>query len=260
MNSYHKRFLESFCAENIIGLFSRYRGGAKEITESFAMLEAARKYVPNLGDYKVVIVGDGRSPRTGAMFAYYTKADVISLDPQMNMEHWDQHCKKQAAMGFRVQRLAALSCRVEELDINCDGKPLLVVWPHSHADMNAVRYFNSTGKRIDIAMPCCTKVPVEFMRKPHLCYEDPNVESPKRTIRIWGLDIPDGEVNVGVDKACDDGDKTLVWFVQFGPGGMVASKEAVEVDGSWGIGPTKTNDIKVKWEPIKVNVADGALR
>ena len=184
-NFYHKRFLETFASENIIGLFSRYSGAAKEITESWAMLEAARRYAPHIDESLVVVVGDGCSPRTGSMLAYYTKADVISLDPQMNLEHWAEHCRKQAALGWPVQRMNVQRLIVEQMPpLDCGGAPLVELYPHSHAPMGLLKASNYAWRTV-IAMPCCLPLPAKLMQEPHLVYDDPHVLSPKRTIHVW---------------------------------------------------------------------------
>lgn len=184
MNRYHNRFLSSFTAENVIGLFSRYGGAAKEVTESWAMLEAAKKVIPNIGEYYIIVVGDGCSPRTGALFAYFTKAKVLSIDPNFNLDHWKEHVEKQTAMGFPPQRITLIKDKVENLEVDGLGKPVLVVWPHSHADMNSLKLKNYES-RVDIAMPCCTPIPKNWMERPHIFYEDFHVMSPKRGIHCW---------------------------------------------------------------------------
>lgn len=186
MNTYHKRFLETFSAENVIGLFSRYRGAAKEITESWGMLEAAKKYVPNLNESSVIVVGDGCSPRTGALFAYYTKANVISVDPNFNMDHWIDHQEKQTSIGFAPQRLHVFKEKIEDKLWHIYSETVVVVWPHSHANMNAARLTGKYSKRIDIAMPCCVPIPKAWMVKPHIVFDDYHILSPKRTIHVWG--------------------------------------------------------------------------
>lgn len=185
-NKYHERFLNSFTNELLVGLFSRYHKASKEITESWALLEASKRFVPNLANYKVVVVGDGSSPRTGALLAYYTKAEVISVDPGLNWPHWQEHVAKQTAMGYPPERLLAVKDRIEDVKIDCEGKPCLVLWPHSHADMRRTKILNHTS-RIDIAMPCCVPIPPEWMKTPHVCYIDEHVLSPKNTIHIFGL-------------------------------------------------------------------------
>lgn len=184
MNKYHKNLLESMSCENVIGLFSRYKGAAKEVTESWAMLEAANRYVLHLDSHQIIVVGDGCSPRTGAIFAYFTKAEVTSIDPAFNLAHWDEHVTKQTGAGFSPQRLTVVKDYVDKTSIDCGGRPALVIWPHSHAHMSECRPINC-GPRTDIAMPCCVKIPDSWMRKPHITYDDQHVISPKRTIHVW---------------------------------------------------------------------------
>lgn len=188
MNLYHKKFLESFAAENVIAVFNRYKNAAKEITESWALLEAAKKYVPDLNERLVIVVGDGCSPRTGVLFAYYTKAEVYSIDPEMRMAHWKDHYSKQTAMGFEPKRINVIQLHAEDFSTSSLDKKVLVIWPHSHANMDALKTDKSTN-RIDIAMPCCNPIPANWMAKPHICYDDFNVISPKRRIHIWRQEL-----------------------------------------------------------------------
>jgi len=68
INPYVKKFVDSFCSEDIIGLFAKYNNATKEITESMAMLNAAITYIPDVSNKLVIVIGDGRSPRTGRYF------------------------------------------------------------------------------------------------------------------------------------------------------------------------------------------------
>lgn len=189
MNLYHRRFLDSYSSECLIRLFSRYRNAAKEITESWAMLEAAKKFVPDIDECVVVVVGDGCSPRTGALFAYYTKANVISIDPAMNLAHWNEHVENQTKIGFPPSRLRVVAGKAEDERIDVGGRKVVVVWPHSHADMDGIKLHNYS-ERVDIVMPCCVKIPSSWMSKIHISYEDQWVESPHKTIYVWMGGIP----------------------------------------------------------------------
>lgn len=189
VNKYHKQFLESFTGENILPLFARYKGSAKEITESMALLEAGRKYLRDdydmaLKDSVVIVIGDGASPRTGACFAYYTHAEVISIDPNFNMDHWSEFVDKQTKMGYPPQRLQVIKERFEDVHIDCLNKDTLVIWPHSHAPMS-LNQLSNYKSRVDIAMPCCMKIPPAWMSIPHIFYTDLEVLSPKNEIHIW---------------------------------------------------------------------------
>jgi len=184
MNYYHKKFLSSLSSADVLPLFTRYKGSAKEITESWGMLEAASVNFPNLKDYFIIVVGDGCSPRTGSLFAYFTKAEVLSIDPNFNENHWEEFIRKQKAIGQEVQRLTVVKNKVENMAIDCMGRKTIIVWPHSHADMRNVILFNCL-ERNDIAMPCCIPIPKMFLSQPHLHYVDYNIESEKRNVHIW---------------------------------------------------------------------------
>lgn len=184
VNPYLKRFVNSFASENIIGVFSRYKNACKEITESWAMYEAAKKYVDDLDTKTVIVIGDGCSPRTSVIFAYFTKAHVISIDPLLNVSHWEEHYEKQMKMGYTPERIVLIPKRVEDVEVGCYGRGCVVVWPHSHAPMNNTRISNYKS-RVDIAMPCCIPIPNNWAAIPHIVYNDYNVLSPKNTIHVW---------------------------------------------------------------------------
>lgn len=184
MNKYHKRFLSSFACENIIGLFTRYKGAAKEITESWAMLEAFKTHIPKAKKQSAIVIGDGCSPRTGTLIAYYTKADVISIDPNFNLGHWEEHKKKQETIGFPIQRLEIYREKIEELLFDKHEQTTIIL-PHSHASMEACIKTIQAPELHVINMPCCVPIPKEYLEIPHIMYKDFNCSSPKNEIHIW---------------------------------------------------------------------------
>lgn len=189
-NKYHTRFLESYSAENLVALFSRYKKSAKEVTESYAMVVAYREYLTR-NDTVCVVVGDGGSPRTGAFLAYYTNAKVISIDPNMNMTHWAEHKNKQAKMGFPVKNLTVVQGNVEDFSIQLkEHQHCCLVYPHSHADMRRIQVVGTKSVSC-ISMPCCVPIPDTLMRIPHVTYSDQHVISPKRVIHIWNYSSSD---------------------------------------------------------------------
>ena len=84
------RFLDTFlrwdCGRLLLamGLFPN----SQEITESMACVETIREKLPDVrtasGDVVVVVIGDGRTPRTAALLAMRTKWQVISVDPALH--------------------------------------------------------------------------------------------------------------------------------------------------------------------------------
>lgn len=123
----------------------------KELTESLAVLDAALDVARNIrfdrGDPKihVVIIGDGHSPRTGALVALTTKWTVTSVDPAF--KHHGPHAT--------IVRLTCLRGRVEDFP---DLHGHIVIAPHSHASPEATRYVARGGGHV-ISMPCCVAWP-----------------------------------------------------------------------------------------------------
>ena len=181
MNKYIERFISTRSCEDVVGLFSCCNNTKKEITESWAMLEAAKKYTEDLSKMFVLVIGDGVLPRTGALFAYYTKATVLSIDPIMNIRKF---MAWKNAKNLEPKNLFVKDAKVEDTPVALNGSDVLVIWPHSHAPMGKERISNH-GRRIDIAMPCCVNIPSGFMRREHLVYEDVHVLSPKNKVHVW---------------------------------------------------------------------------
>lgn len=151
-------------------------------------LRAAKKWIDRLDERLVIVPGDGVLPRTGALFAYFTRARVISIDPLLRLRDWEKHCEVQRRIGYPPQRIRVIADRIENVTIDCENSCVLVAWVHSHADMNSLRLVNC-AHRSDIALPCCVGLPPNFATVPHIVFEDKHVLSTKNTVHIW-LDSP----------------------------------------------------------------------
>lgn len=157
---------------------------AKEITESFAAYEAARKYFwPRVqfddSTIKLVVVGDGSSPRTAATFAYRTRWNCYSIDPVLktNKTRWST-----------INRLHMYKNKIEEL--NSDALQItlesvvVLVMVHSHADIEAAVKAVTPCKNLNIvAMPCCFPQTLPYTLTD--MYDDYGVHSPHRTMKVW---------------------------------------------------------------------------
>ena len=156
---------------------------AKEITESFAAYEAVRKYCwprvnPSDPNVVLVAVGDGSSPRTAATFAYRTRWQCFSIDPQLgNKTKWNE-----------IQRLKLYKNKIEEhipkdFGITRDTVVVLVL-VHSHADIEqSVKRVMPCKNLNIIAMPCCFPQTLEYTLTD--MYDDWGVHSPHRTVKVW---------------------------------------------------------------------------
>lgn len=173
---YLNELVELRCAPDLLalGLFPN----AKEVTESFACFRAARSVLgldPKDPSWTVIVIGDGTTPRTAATFAFRTKWRCWSVDPALVVKE---------SYGF-VSNLYLYPQRIENLGPMW-FKRLLVVAPHSHADLGKARELLHGDERHFIALPCCEpqNIPVlgdtKFYR-----YDDWGVWSPARSVLVW---------------------------------------------------------------------------
>ncbi|MFW6090033.1 MAG: hypothetical protein ACODAB_09790 [Gemmatimonadota bacterium] len=150
---------------------------AKEITESFAAFEAARRHLHHWIRLPAlcVVVGDGARPRTAATFAVRTPWHVLSVDPALRAK----------TAYDKIRRLEVIPRRVEDVEVRRFGTPwrVVVVAVHSHAPLEAALDKFQGRTRSVVAMPCCR--PQRVGREPDAEYRDPGVWSPHNVVRIW---------------------------------------------------------------------------
>ncbi len=148
---------------------------AKEITESCAVHRALRYKVRHfdLRDPEVtfIAVGDGNTPRTGALMAFRSKWNCISIDPRLKQVSWPS-----------IERLACWRDKVEDCGPIHVGK-LVIAAVHSHAPLDVACEKFTADERIVIAMPCCKKQVRE--RPPDIRYVDKGIWSPMNEMLIW---------------------------------------------------------------------------
>ena len=104
-----------------------------------------------------LIPGDGIMPRTGYLFAIYTKWTVISIDPLMNLDRVNAELNT-------PENLICLKSKSEDVDLNTyakDKEDFVIVHVHSHANFDnewrRLQYISPTGKKIGLTIPCCKK-------------------------------------------------------------------------------------------------------
>ena len=169
---YMEKFITYNCAPDL--LLRHIFPDGKEITESMAAFEGVRKHIirsdtllKNEG-ITLVSVGDGNSPRTASLFAFLTKWNCISIDPNMKNENWD------------VERLTTYKNNIEDLDLFYDD--VVIVGVHSHASMKSTLEHIKGNRRNMLAIPCC--VPYNDI-EPTLEYRDMGIWSPKNLVKVW---------------------------------------------------------------------------
>ena len=172
---YFDDFLSLNCKELLLRL--AVLPNAKEITESLGAYKAAKQLLPSvieLGNPNraAVIVADGSTPRTGAVFALRTRWAVASIDPQL----------VDKPIYRAVDRLTIYPCRVEDVHLRYEV-PVIIVAVHSHASLRAAVEAVTAPSRAVVAMGCC--VPQDLDLAPDAEYPDWGIWSPKRIIKLW---------------------------------------------------------------------------
>lgn len=146
---------------------------------------------PTFGDGNMVLVamGDGSTPRTGAMFAFRTNWRCLSVDPALKM-HQDRPWGE-------VSNLTTIKARAQDVGllIQPEERVLLVLW-HAHVSMeDAVECLGfangekATRARLAcISCACCNfdETQREMLgANPDEEFQDDAVPGLMRTVRVW---------------------------------------------------------------------------
>lgn len=207
------RYLNEFvgklhCAPALLqhGLFP----DAKEVTESMALFNAVRRYIePKDKDKEakedgkhdgIVVVGDGNTPRTAAMFAFRMRGwKCYSVDPAM-----EKGTSERSKGWADVTNLVVVRNKIENVRIAL--RRAIVVLVHAHVTLDqalsAVQADQICGV---VTLPCCNwygQQETLFGRGPDLVYDDFSVLSDHREIRLWvGDNSSRGSDNVNTSHA-----------------------------------------------------------
>ena len=165
-----------------IGVFPN----AKEITESMATYNAVRTHVwgdvfdIKRRDVDVLIVGDGRSPRTGALFAMLSKWRIFSIDPELEGRELQWECK--------IRNLKIIGRKIEDCDTFELQRNVILLLVHSHADqyecLDFIRRCGGVENVAVVSIPCCSDLSFHGVPPVH-DYHDWGCWSPKRRVMVW---------------------------------------------------------------------------
>jgi len=145
---YLTEFVRCTCSSDLLKL--RYFPNAKEITESFGAYNAVRTHLQNIyafddPEVRVVVVGDGTKPRTGATFAFRSNWTVYSIDPNLfknklqegEFLHFPDSVKRLSAYRSKIEKLEYINTYLkDEILYNIQDKKLIIVCVHSHAKLS----------------------------------------------------------------------------------------------------------------------------
>ncbi|ETV68346.1 hypothetical protein H257_15669 [Aphanomyces astaci] len=192
------RYLNEFvgklqCASHLLQL--QIFPDAKEISESMGLFNAARRFL-DLDDADdsvdgIVVVGDGSTPRTAAMFAYRTKGwTCYSVDPEMRLSTdaervpWDG-----------IQKVVPIRAKIEDIQIHLRRAIVVLVHAHVTLDQALASVHADTIVGV-VTVPCCNWYGNQeqlFQRHPDIVYDDYSILSDHREVRLW-------RHNAGIDS------------------------------------------------------------
>ncbi|KAJ0404787.1 hypothetical protein P43SY_003463 [Pythium insidiosum] len=165
---------------------------AKEITESMGLFNAVRRYVlreqhapadaAGLSD-GVIVVGDGNTPRTAAMFAFRLRQwKCYSVDPAMEVQSTERSRAWEA-----IENLVVIRNKIENVRLRV--RRAIVVLVHAHVTIEqALSAVDAASVLGVVTMPCCNWYGEQETlrgRQPDLVYDDYSVLSDHRELRVW---------------------------------------------------------------------------
>eukprot|EP00928_Gymnodinium_smaydae_P082689 TRINITY_DN65997_c0_g1_i1.p1 TRINITY_DN65997_c0_g1~~TRINITY_DN65997_c0_g1_i1.p1 ORF type:complete len:546 (+),score=25.77 TRINITY_DN65997_c0_g1_i1:51-1640(+) len=215
---YFSRLLELDCGPDLLS--KNLWPDAKEMSESFACTEAFFTFIaPKIppisfengvqpGSRCVLVVGDGSTPRTAALFAYQLKSRgywCYSIDPQMMLDDGSavkdcvagttpprSVCSHQLGTAYKnIDNLLVHRGPIEELYVNAEQ--VVVVLMHAHVSMTQVtNSISAACKHVTvIACPCCNYATVQSAfqgRAADHSGHDWGIWSDKRHVSVWCMD------------------------------------------------------------------------
>lgn len=181
------KYLNRFFQLNSIEELSKNKlfPNIKEITESMSFIYLFEKYLYQWDetlykneDVTVIVVGDGKTPRTAALINFLTPFKTISIDPEMDdSKNWS-YIKNLTTYKGKFEDWIE---NVYKPSIYFGKRPVIILYPHSHAPIKLTERINSEKKWV-IKLECCTSDKLEGLC---VSYQDEYIMSPKNTMYIW---------------------------------------------------------------------------
>lgn len=181
------KYLNRFFQLNSIEELSKNRlfPNIKEITESMSFIYFFEKYLYQWDkslyknpDVTVIVVGDGKTPRTAALINFLTPYKTISIDPEMDDSKDWSYIRNLTVYKEKFEDWIE---KVYKPSIYFGKRPVIILYPHSHAPIKLTERINSEKKWV-IKLECCTSDRLDGIC---LSYKDEYIMSPKNTMYIW---------------------------------------------------------------------------
>jgi hypothetical protein len=147
MSHYIREYLRKSCSSELQALFCQSHNTAKEITESMGAFENMKEFINTQDEsHTYICIGDGSLCMTGALFAFLTKSEVISIDPLVNkkVEDWIKL--------YKTRRFNVFKAKYQDIPVAQKAYDLILV--HAHVELtDLVKYFPNW--RYLYTNPCC---------------------------------------------------------------------------------------------------------
>lgn len=186
---YINSYLEKNSSSELQSLICQSRNPLKEITESYGAYKNLLPFINNQEKrHTYLCIGDGSLCITGAMFAFFTKGESISIDPLVNfdkLDYWTDY--------HRVKNFIYSKKRFEDFDHEILGKEkYTIICVHAHVNLELV---NKKFPNWDYLYtnPCCKREQQTFSLKYQkensisciVCGNDENILSDKNEVIIY---------------------------------------------------------------------------
>ena len=193
---YIDEFIRLKCAPDLLA--ARIYPNAKEITESMAAFDAARKAVgaEALGDkeWLMVDVGCGSTPRNAALFAFRTNWMCLAVDPQLRLSRYPEidrmHCHKLQIEQMVPHVLFRKPTKIMAVAVHAHVRLPAIMDMLAKVGRSLLEKNRPMLKRVVlVAIPCC--IEQILPEEPKKQIVDWGIWSPKRTVKVWDFNKED---------------------------------------------------------------------
>ena len=190
---YINSYLSKHCSSELQSLICQSKNPLKEISESYGAYKNLAPFIDIKNrDHAYLCIGDGSLCITGAMFAFLTKGQSISIDPLANLDklaYWTYY--------HRVENFVVQKMRFEEIDTSIlNGRKYTIVCVHAHVNLESV---NKKVPNWDYLYtnPCCKRdqqtFTLQYQKENFIscivCDRDANILSDKNEVLIYRKEL-----------------------------------------------------------------------
>lgn len=131
--SHVSHFLQLNSAVDLLPLFQHSQHTlVKDIALAWSLFQAVVNNLRNdtrKGKVRIVVIGEGHTAKIGALFAYMTKWNVISISDKFGT---DPTC------GVRVDRLQTFGTSIDNISVTDFDEHLIIIMPHTNVEVDKV--------------------------------------------------------------------------------------------------------------------------